>query len=115
MASLSLLLLMIHLALLVTALVDCRSADERAVRSLSRRTWTFVVLLAAPVGAIAWFVRGRPVPAITLADGTVLRPAGTAPARRVRQAVAGPDDDPEFLRQLAAQLHRRAGEPGPAD
>lgn len=96
------LLLLINLALLMVALFDCLSADERTVRALPRSTWVFVILLTSPVGAIAWFVKGQPAPAIRLASGRVLRPAGPA--------CAGPDDDPEFLRSLTVELRRRANE-----
>ena len=96
------LLLLINLALLMVALFDCLSADDRAVRTLPRSTWVFVILLTSPIGAIAWFVKGQPVPAIRLADGRILRPA--APAH------LGPDDDPAFLASLTAELRRRANE-----
>jgi hypothetical protein len=104
MARLLPLLLMIHLALLTAALYDCLAADERAVRALPRGTWVFVILLTAPVGAIAWFVRGQPAPAVRLADGSVLLPGCRARGR----VALGPDDDPEFLRSLATDLRRRA-------
>jgi len=96
------LLLLVDLALLMVALFDCLSADERTVRALPRSTWVFVILLASPIGAIAWFVKGQPEPAIRLANGRLLRPAGPA--------CIGPDDDPAFLQSLTAELHRRADE-----
>lgn len=89
------LLLLIDLALLIVALFDCLSADERAVRALPRSTWVFVILLTSPFGAIAWFVKGQPVPA----NGRMKRPA-----------CVGPDDDPAFLASLTAELRRRANE-----
>ncbi len=108
MARVYVVLLMIHLALLVVALFDCLSCDRHAVRAVPQRTWVFVILLTAPIGAIAWFVKGQPAPPIRLADGTVLR-AG-APAGPPRPAVLGPDDDPDFLQRLTAEMRRRAEE-----
>jgi hypothetical protein len=96
------LLLLINLALLMVALFDCLSADDRTVRALPRSTWVFVILLTSPIGAIAWFVKGQPAPAIRLASGRALRPAGPA--------CVGPDDDPDFLRSLTAELRRRPTE-----
>ncbi|MET0418516.1 MAG: PLD nuclease N-terminal domain-containing protein [Actinoplanes sp.] len=109
MARLFVLLLMTNLALLVVALFDCLSCDERKVRALPQRTWVFVILLTSPIGALAWFIKGQPAPAIRLANGTVLRHPGT-PAAAPRPAVMGPDDDPEFLQSLAAQLRRQTEE-----
>ena len=105
MARVYVLLLLINIALLVVALFDCLSCDERAVRTLPQRTWVFVILLTSPIGALAWFVKGQPAPAIRAANGRLLRP-GTVP----RPAVLGPDDDPEFLQSLAARLRRNADE-----
>jgi hypothetical protein len=108
------LLLLINLALLMVALFDCLSADDRTVRALPRSTWVFVILLTSPIGAIAWFVKGQPAPAIRLASGRVLRPAGRLANGRVPRpagpACVGPDDDPDFLRSLTAELRRRPTE-----
>lgn len=50
-------LFLIDLALLVIALIDCLSTDEYAMRKLP---WVFIILLFSPIGAIVWFVAGRP-------------------------------------------------------
>jgi hypothetical protein len=96
------LFVLLDLALLVVALIDCLSADEFAIRALPRVAWVFVILLFSPVGAIAWFVAGRPAAAVRLSNGTVWRPGGERP--RQRGASLAPDDDPEFLRKLAKSL-----------
>ena len=54
------LLVLLDLALLVIALIDCLSAEEFAIRALPRVAWVFIILLFSPVGWIAWFVAGRP-------------------------------------------------------
>jgi hypothetical protein len=99
------LLALANLALLVLALIDCLSADEGAIRALPRVPWVFIILLFSPVGAIAWFVAGRPAPTVKLSNGTVWRPGSGFPeSRRPRQQSVAPDDNPEFLRGLAESL-----------
>lgn len=99
---------LLDLALIVVALIDCLSAEEFAIRALPRAAWVFIILLFSPVGAIAWFVAGRPVSPVRLSNGTVWRPGNgfpesERPARRGGGQLA-PDDDPEFLRNLATSL-----------
>ena len=98
--------LLLHVSLIVVALVDCLSAEPAAVRSLPRGAWIFLILLTAPIGALAWFVAGQPAPAVRSRHGKVLRPAG-ADRRRTRPAgPLGPDDDPAFIAGLAASLRQ---------
>jgi hypothetical protein len=100
------LFVLLDLALMVVALIDCLSADEYAIRALPRVAWVFLILLFSPIGAIAWFVAGRPARAIRMSNGEMWRPGAGFPEDerpRGRQPVA-PDDDPEFLRNLAGSL-----------
>jgi hypothetical protein len=87
MASVITLLLLIDLALVIIALVDCARADESAIRTAPWIAWMFAILLVSPIGAIAWFVKGRPVPPVPL---------------RPRPVFVAPDDNPEFLKSLGA-------------
>jgi hypothetical protein len=101
------LFVLLDLALLVIALIDCLSAEEFAIRALPRVAWVFLILLFSPIGAIAWFVAGRPAPAVRLSNGTTWRPGSGFPEDqrpRQRGAQLAPDDDPEFLKGLAASL-----------
>jgi hypothetical protein len=99
------LFVLLDLALLVVALIDCLSAEESLIRALPRVPWVFIILLFSPVGAIAWFVAGRPAPAVRLSNGTVWRPGSGFPENeRPRQRSMAPDDDPEFLKSLASNL-----------
>ncbi|MEV6636216.1 PLD nuclease N-terminal domain-containing protein [Actinoplanes sp. NPDC051470] len=100
------LFVLLDLALLVIALIDCLSADEHAIRALPRIAWVFIILLFSPVGAIAWFVAGRPARAIRMSNGESWRPGSGFPeAERPRKnQPTAPDDDPEFLRNLAGSL-----------
>lgn len=95
---------LVDLALMVVALIDCLSAEELAIRALPRVAWVFLILLFSPIGPIAWFVAGRPARAVRLSNGEVWRPGSGFPEseRPRRRGVVAPDDDPEFLRGLAA-------------
>jgi hypothetical protein len=100
------LFMLLDLALLVFALIDCLSAEEFAIRALPRVAWVFIILLFSPIGAIAWFVAGRPPRAIRMSNGQMWRPGSGFPEdqRPVRRGPLAPDDDPEFLRNLAGSL-----------
>jgi phospholipase D-like protein len=93
---------LLDLALMVVALIDCLSVEEYAIRVLPRVAWVFLILLFSPIGGIAWFIAGRPARPVRLSSGEVWRPGSGFPeSQRPRRSVA-PDDDPEFLRGLAA-------------
>jgi hypothetical protein len=94
------LLFIINLALVVIALIDCLSAEEYAVRSLPKWAWVLLILLFSPIGAIVWFVAGRPQ-THQVARAGEWRPGAGFPESERPRAVA-PDDDPEFLRKLDA-------------
>ncbi|WP_250007143.1 PLD nuclease N-terminal domain-containing protein [Actinoplanes sp. M2I2] len=91
MASVFVLLLLLDLALVIIALVDCLRADENEIRTAPWTAWMFAILLISPFGAIAWFVKGRPVPKVQL---------------RPRPVFVAPDDNPDFLTSLAAAIRR---------
>ncbi|GID95295.1 PLD nuclease N-terminal domain-containing protein [Amorphoplanes digitatis] len=99
------LFVLIDLALLVIALIDCLSAEEFQIRALPRIAWVFIILLFSPIGPIAWFVAGRPARAVQLSNGTTWRPGSGFPEdQRPRKGPVAPDDDPEFLKRLAGSL-----------
>ncbi|AGZ44743.1 PLD nuclease N-terminal domain-containing protein [Actinoplanes friuliensis] len=103
------LLVLIDLALLVVALIDCLSAEEGDIRALPRIAWVFLILLFSPIGAIVWFVAGRPARAVRLSNGTKWRPGNGFPEVQRPGTSRGdrpqaPDDDPEFLADLASSL-----------
>ncbi|WP_084469451.1 PLD nuclease N-terminal domain-containing protein [Jiangella gansuensis] len=78
--------IVVAIALLVYALIDCLQTDSARFRSLNRFIWVAIIVLIPLVGPLLWLAIGkareqrRPVP---------------PPSRPV-----APDDDPEFLRQL---------------
>ena len=100
------LFMLLDLALLVVALIDCLSAEEYSIRALPRVAWVFIILLFSPIGAIAWFVAGRPAQPVRLSNGQMWRPGNGFPEdqRPRRDTPLAPDDDPEFLRGLATSL-----------
>src|SRR5262245_9780995 len=90
------LLFLVDLVLLVIALIDCLSTDEHAVRNLPKVAWVFIILLFSPVGAIVWFVAGRPQ-THRVGPAGAWRPGSGFPEYE-RPRTLAPDDDPEFLR-----------------
>ena len=99
------LFVLLDLALLLIALISCLSAEEHEIRALPRIAWVFIILLFSPVGAIAWFVAGRPPRPIRMSNGEMWRPGSGFPEKdRPRKGPVAPDDDPEFLKNLASSL-----------
>ncbi|MEV4348700.1 PLDc N-terminal domain-containing protein [Actinoplanes sp. NPDC049596] len=95
MANVYALLLLFDVALVACALIDCWNADEDKIRFAPRGAWTFAILLVSPLAAIAWFVKGRPIPAVRL---------------RERPVFVAPDDNPEFLNSLGATIRKANGQ-----
>ncbi len=97
------LLFLADLALLVIALIDCLAAEEFQLRALPKVVWVFIILLFSPVGPIVYLVAGRPERAASK-TGRVWAPGAGFPERErpgVGRRSGAPDDDPEFLGELA--------------
>jgi Phospholipase_D-nuclease N-terminal len=101
---------LLAIAVWLWAIFDSITAPADRIRLLPKAVWVILVLLFADLGAIAWFVLGRPraqsgtgasVPQRTI--GRLGPGASNAPP--VRRSLA-PDDDPEFLRRLGDQTRR---------
>lgn len=84
------LLVLLVVGVTVYAAIETRRADATEVRGLSPRAWLAVVLLLPPLGALAWFLVGRPT-------------RGRPPRNRAVRRPVAPDDDPDFLRRLAEE------------
>ncbi|GAA1813519.1 PLDc_N domain-containing protein [Planosporangium flavigriseum] len=93
---------LVDLILLVVALIGCLSAEDYEIRALPKAAWVLIILFLSPVGAIAWFVAGRPQREAAARPGR--RRAGSGFPENSRPLA--PDDDPEFLRDLAARTRR---------
>ncbi len=74
------------LALTVYAAVDCVQTDERQVRHLPKGLWVILIVIVPVVAPLAWLLSGheRSLP----------------PGRRPITGPRGPEDDPDFLRNL---------------
>lgn len=86
------LLVLIPFALTIYALIDAIQTEDTRVQHLPKLVWILLILLSYPiggVGAIAWLVTGRQ-------RGQQNGRSG----RKYPSAPRGPDDDPDFLRNL---------------
>ena len=78
--------IVIAIALLVYALIDCLQTESDRVKALNRFAWLAIIVLIPVVGPLLWLLLAK------------ARPGGQ-PETPSRRELA-PDDDPEFLRQL---------------
>jgi hypothetical protein len=85
---------LLTIAVTVYAVVDCIQTDDAQVRGLPKLLWLLLILLFPSVGAIAWFIAGRPQ-----SDAAGRGPSRRGPTHRPPPP-RGPDDDPDFLRRL---------------
>jgi len=91
----------------VWCLFDVALSDADAIREGSPGYRTAMVLVPV-LGGLRWFRHGRPdmagpVPGSTAASGgRAVQPSGAPGVAAPR----GPDDDPEFIRELARKLGR---------
>jgi hypothetical protein len=108
---------LLAIAVWLWAIFDSITAPADRIRLLPKAVWVILVLLFMDLGAIAWFVLGRPRSqsgtGVTLrqrAGGRVgTGPSNSGPPRRS----LAPDDDPEFLRRLGDRTRR--DQPGSGD
>lgn len=70
----------------VYAVIDCALTDARRARGIPKGAWVLVVVVLNVVGGALWFIVGKD------------RSAGRGGSRVDR----APDDDPTFLRSIAA-------------
>lgn len=100
------------LALTIYSLLDCaRTPEESMPARMPRFLWIILIVLFPTVGPIAWIIVSR----VKAAEerGGVVEPTvwsskeGTQFRRAERPRALGPDDDPEFLRNLERDIRRR--------
>jgi hypothetical protein len=90
------------------AIFDALTAPADRIRNLPKAIWLIIILLLVDLGAIAWFIWGRPrasVKARTPRSPFGWQGHGDAASGAPRRSIA-PDDDPEFLRRLNDDLRR---------
>jgi len=83
------LLFLVPLALTIYSVIDAIQTEDTRVLYLPKLIWIVLILLFTPIGAVAWLVTGRQ--------------HGPRSGRRGSSyptAPRGPDDDPDFLRNL---------------
>ncbi|UKA49050.1 PLD nuclease N-terminal domain-containing protein [Arthrobacter sp. FW305-123] len=84
----------IVLVIFVYALVDVIRTDGHQTRGISKPAWIIVMIVLPLLGAILWFIFGRPYNKPT--------------PKPVRRQPTAPDDDPEFLRNLETRRRNQA-------
>ena len=83
------LIFLVPIALTIYAVIDAIQTEDTKVRYLPKLVWLVLILLFTPVGAIAWLITGRQ-----------RGPQGGHRGSTYPTAPRGPDDDPDFLRNL---------------
>ena len=84
-------------AVIIYALIDCIMSRAQEVRSISKIAWLATIILLPVLGALLWFLFGRPM-------------RGPEPKNRQPRHPTAPDDDPEFLRNLEIRRRQQAKE-----
>ena len=109
MIKLELLLGVVWFAIWVFAIIDVLSAPEPAIRRLPKLGWLLVVAIFGVIGALAWFVLGRPEGQGQRGLSSYERPTPAFPEydRPGRAAATDPDKDEEFLRQVRARAEEQ--------
>jgi hypothetical protein len=131
---------LVTVGLVVPCLVDVAFTSASELRSLTKPAWVLAIVFLSVFGAVAWLAAGRPdrrrrtllprhlegsTPSFGPQDALRRHPAGRAMdpgieaspgpgALRASEAPhrpVGPDDDPEFLQELARRI-RRPRDPG---
>ena len=93
----------VGVVLFIYGLIDCIRSEPAHVRSIPKTAWLVVIVLLNVIGVALWFWLGRP----RYAGGAVQSVGGPSAANRGPYPAGGtsrslaPDDDPEFLRNLA--------------
>jgi Phospholipase_D-nuclease N-terminal len=120
---------LVTVGFVVPCLIDVAVAPALELRSLTKPAWVLVIVFFSVFGAVAWLLAGRPnqrrrivyprlqgTPYFGAQEALRRHPAGRAldpaidaspgPATlRAREIMPiGPDDDPEFMEELARRI-----------
>lgn len=79
-------LTVIYLAFNLYAFFDCARTDQEQFKTGPKWAWLLGIFILEPLGAIAWFIWGRP--------------KGKRGPGRGKRKIIPPDDDPDFLRKI---------------
>jgi len=92
------LLVLAAIGLLVYALTDCATSQDKRPAGAPKALWILAIVLLPVLGPVLWLVLSRAGDA----------GAGQTGARGPRSSgPVAPDDDPEFLRRLDQERRRR--------
>lgn len=102
-------------ALLVYALSDFATSDERDRGGIPKWLWVIIIVVLVYFGPLAWIAYSRSRRSAAAPSGGRPSFSGGAPRgrRRPNQPVA-PDDDPDFLWRLAREQREQARRDGTA-
>ena len=78
------------LALTIYAAIDCVQTADEKVKHLPKIAWIVLIVLIPWIGPIAWLIVGR----------ARSFPSGPWNPKRPITGPRGPEDDPDFLRNL---------------
>ncbi|MFB9721339.1 PLD nuclease N-terminal domain-containing protein [Planobispora longispora] len=90
------------LAFWLYCLFDVITTPDEQARNLPKILWVLIVVLLFSVGALFWLLLGRPLG--PRAPRTIFRDDSGPQPRPRPQAPKGPDDDPDFLKDLDRRL-----------
>ena len=91
----------------VYTVLEVITTDESRIRNLPKLTWVFIVILLFDIGALAWWVAGRPQGAarsLPYKGNNGIPPEYDRPGRATAY---NPDDDEAFLAQLRARAEEQ--------
>ena len=89
---------LLEIALTIYCLIDALTTKDSEIRNLPKFAWVILILLVPIVGDAGWLLAGRPTRA-SLAAGDQ-KGSGPGPRRDQDRRPRGPDDDPDFLKDL---------------
>lgn len=84
------LVLLAGLALTIYAVIDCLQTDDDRVKYLPKIAWVVLIVILPWAGPIVWILTGR----------ERSFPPGRPNPKRPVTGPRGPEDDPDFLRNL---------------
>lgn len=112
----ALLITVFTILILVAGVVSClQTPTDQLPGNLPRPIWLLIIVLLSPLGGIAWFlIRWVSRAEANSADGTVSIPRNPLEIfrnddseRHTAQQPVPPDDNPDFLFSLEAQMRRK--------
>ncbi len=80
----------------VWAFFDAIAMDSILIRNLPKATWVLLIMFVPPVGAVAWFILGRPVNAGFSAGSARRAPPQRFDYYNSLPQARGPEDDPNW-------------------